>query len=110
MNSFTSMDLKSLVGLLNLEEDVDTEVEDFGTETLKSDCNPHMKAQVMKESQLLNNNFCNNVVEHKTKNIWDDEEILDEEEDEAKLKEKPQYEMIYQQTVTPDDVFLQVLF
>ncbi|GIY09449.1 CS domain-containing protein [Caerostris extrusa] len=81
-------DIRMLVNLLNLgnEEKSDNE-DEFGLKKKKKSYYTKLK---------------------NSKDIWLDDEVLDEDYDEFQSKDKPQYEMIYQQKVTPDDIFLQL--
>lgn len=116
MTSFTSeMDLKGLVDLLNIENQPDSEDDDYEYGSSKNSyeykvtndvcCNAKINTEL--EVKSTNNYNFYKVVES-SKNIWDDDEILCEEDDEAMVKEKPEYELVYEQSVTPNDVLLQV--
>lgn len=117
MTSFTSeMDLKGLIDLLNMENQPDSEDDDYEYGSSKNNyeykvmndacCKTEVNTELDKVKPTNNYNFCK-VVE-RSKNIWDDDEILCEEDDEAMMKEKPEYELVYEQSVTPNDVLLQV--
>lgn len=117
MTSFTSeMDLKGLVDLLNIENQSDSEDDDYEYGSSKNSyeykatndicCNAKINTELDKVKSTNNYNFYK-VVES-SKNIWDDDEILCEEDDEAMMKVKPEYELVYEQSVTPNDVLLQV--
>lgn len=110
MDTPTSLDLKSLADLLNLDDtntDSDDNYSEFSPSTVNS--NPSHPAADIKASQVTESKQNYKLAKYENKNIWSDEEVIDEEEDEIKTKDKPEYEIIYQQNVTPDDVFLQVL-
>ncbi|KFM74063.1 hypothetical protein X975_07859, partial [Stegodyphus mimosarum] len=103
-------DIKNLVSLLNLG---DTDSEDDGCEakTNMYKRNPHSVAydiHHLKNYENEGEKSKKNDISKQSKNIWSDDEVLDDDYDEAQTKERPEYEMVYQQDVTADDVFLQL--
>ena len=117
MTSFTSeINLKGLVDLLNIGDALDSEDDDCEYGSSKNSYKHDVmnstfiktkeNIEVDNENSTKSYNF-KKIVES-SKYIWDDDEILCEEDDEAMMKEKPEYEMAYEQSVTPNDVFLQV--
>lgn len=110
MTYFTSSDLKNFANLINLQKEVDSEDDEFQNGSSKTVCNPHLMAKEIKTSQSVKIPRESEVLKNPSKDIWEEEEIPDEEEEEAEIKNRPEYEMVYQQNVTSDDVFLQVQF
>ncbi|GFT47296.1 hypothetical protein NPIL_537881 [Nephila pilipes] len=108
MEHIQASDIRGLAKLFNVkEEDSDDELDYDVTK------NPYSQ-QKIKIMEIINKqNNAEEISNHytkleKSKDIWSCDEVLDEDYDEALTKEKPHYEMIYQQNVTPDDIYLQL--
>ncbi|CAL1293588.1 unnamed protein product [Larinioides sclopetarius] len=111
MEDFQTSDIRQLVNLLNLEEENDSDIDesDCKLSRNKSPYLEQMYENFENKSQTKTEKIPNHYSKlEKSKDIWSDDEIPDEEYDEIQTKEEPKYEMLYQQDVTPDDIFLQL--
>ncbi|GBM11403.1 hypothetical protein AVEN_249148-1 [Araneus ventricosus] len=113
MEDFQTSDIRQLVNLLNLEKENDSDIDESDylssrnrspyLEQMNENFEDNNKRQTKDEKK---SNYYSKL--EKSKDIWSDDEVPDEDYDEIKTKEEPKYEMFYQQKVTTDDIFLQL--
>lgn len=111
MEDFKTSEIRHLVNLLNLEENSDDDSDIYPirnqnpyamiSQTTPANC---IDKQLIEKPE----NPYGHTMNPTSKDIWSDDEILSENYDESQMKERPLYEIVYQQKVTPDDIFLQV--
>lgn len=113
MSNIVPCDLQNFVKLLNLENDNSSADEDECM--LSAHKNPSSiiinaeSTTFPQSNQCISQPYTDIYTKTETsKNIWSEEEVLDEEYDELVAKQEPNYELIYRQNVTPDDLYLQV--
>ncbi|KAF8786704.1 uncharacterized protein LOC129972691 [Argiope bruennichi] len=113
MEDFQTSDIRQLVNLLTFEEDNDSDIDNSDYLSTKKRSIYSEKMNKNMENNSTNQTEIDNKPNYyskldKSKNIWEDDEVPDEDYDEIQMKEEPKYDMIYQQNVTPDDMFLQL--
>lgn len=112
MEDFGTSDIRHLVNLLSLDKNENSDDDD-------SDIYPMRTQNPYSVITNTSSNCVNDKLPERPKNpygntsaiskdIWSEDEILPKDYDESQMKEKPEYEIVYQQKVTPDDIFLQV--
>ncbi|GFR08763.1 hypothetical protein TNCT_147901 [Trichonephila clavata] len=107
MDHFQASDIRGLAKLFSVkEDDSDDELDYEITKTPYSQQKIKNTESTNEQNKVQENSFYTKL--EKSKDIWCYDEVLDEDYDEAQNKDKPPYEMIYQQNVTPDDIYLQL--
>ncbi|GFY50384.1 hypothetical protein TNIN_280101 [Trichonephila inaurata madagascariensis] len=108
MEHFQASDIRGLVKLFNVkDEDSDDERDNKISKTPHSQQKIRITECSNEQNKVVQNSNYYKKLE-KSKDIWCYDEVLDEDYDEDQNKDKPPYEMIYQQDVTPDDIYLQL--
>ncbi|XP_015926642.1 dynein axonemal assembly factor 6 [Parasteatoda tepidariorum] len=110
MNGIVPCDLKNLMKLLNLEDNcLADEDESSSHYTPSSIISSSVSDSFDTSNQCSPQKFTDSYAQiENSKNIWSEEEVLDEIYDELVSKQTPSYELIYRQSVTADDIYLQL--
>ncbi|XP_054721070.1 dynein axonemal assembly factor 6-like [Uloborus diversus] len=105
MEQFVGSDLRNLMSLLNIKEDSISDNEEYEAAQVKvadpSDIG--RKESLHKETSKDPYSLLK-----ASQDIWSDDEVMDEEFVEDCARTTPEYEIVYQQDVTTDDVYLQM--